>query len=133
MELFIDTGYWLALYNARDRLHVRARALASSSHGPFVTTDAILLEVGNSLSSLRQRTFCFGLLQRIRTDTNITVVQLTPELLSQAIELFGARVDKEWGLVDCISFVVMRERGITEALATDQHFMQAGFRPLLRA
>lgn len=41
--------------------------------------------------------------------------------------------DKQWGLVDCISFVVMRERGIDEALTADHHFVQAGFRALFSA
>jgi len=38
--------------------------------------------------------------------------------------------DKEWGLVDCLSFVIMRERGITEALTPDRHFTRAGFKAL---
>ncbi len=41
-------------------------------------------------------------------------------------------MDKEWGLVDCVSFVTMNQLGITEALTTDRHFEQAGFVALLR-
>jgi uncharacterized protein len=47
------------------------------------------------------------------------------------LELFRNRPDKEWGLVDCISFVVMTEKGIAQALTADQHFNQAGFKALL--
>ena len=39
---------------------------------------------------------------------------------------------KEWGLTDCVSFLVMQDRGLTDALTTDEHFQQAGFRALLR-
>ena len=46
--------------------------------------------------------------------------------------LYCQRNDKNWGIVDCISFIVMEERRITEALTTDIHFQQAGFRALLR-
>jgi uncharacterized protein len=46
--------------------------------------------------------------------------------------LFKQRKDKEWGLVDCISFIVMQNREITDALTADIHFQQAGFRALLR-
>jgi predicted nucleic acid-binding protein len=44
--------------------------------------------------------------------------------------LFAARPDKAWSLTDCISFAVMRERGLSEALTGDHHFEQAGFRAL---
>lgn len=53
------------------------------------------------------------------------------ELLARAIALYTNRSDKEWGLTDCISFVVMQERGLTDALTTDHHFVQAGFHNLL--
>jgi predicted nucleic acid-binding protein len=45
--------------------------------------------------------------------------------------LYRKHADKEWGLTDCLSFVVMTRRGLTEALTADEHFRQAGFRPLL--
>ncbi len=59
-------------------------------------------------------------------------VPLTDELYQQAFDLFRDRPDKEWGLIDCASFVVM-QRGLTEALTPDEHFEQAGFRALLRS
>ena len=43
-----------------------------------------------------------------------------------------SRPDKEWSLVDCASFVVMQQRGLTEVLTTDHHFEQAGFVRLLK-
>ena len=58
---------------------------------------------------------------------------MTAELYQRAFALYCQRMDKEWGLTDCISFVVMRERGLTEALSADKHFEQAGFRALLRS
>lgn len=61
-------------------------------------------------------------------------IALSPsgDLYAQAFKLFSERTDKEWGLVDCVSFVVMRERGITDALTSDDHFRQAGFNALMR-
>jgi predicted nucleic acid-binding protein len=52
--------------------------------------------------------------------------------VSNGIAIYCQRNDKNWGIVDCISFIVMEERRITEALTTDIHFQQAGFRALLR-
>jgi uncharacterized protein len=56
----------------------------------------------------------------------------SPELWEAGIRLHAERADKEWSLTDCISFIVMRERGIAQALAYDHHFEQAGFQALLR-
>jgi predicted nucleic acid-binding protein len=51
--------------------------------------------------------------------------------MERALQLYAERADKTWGLVDCASFVVMTEQGMTEAFTTDRHFEQAGFRCLL--
>ncbi len=55
--------------------------------------------------------------------------------ISSAVDLsyeLTNRMDKNWGLVDCTFFVVMQEREISKALTADGHFVQAGFRALLR-
>ncbi len=62
----------------------------------------------------------------------IEIVHLTPKLFNQAFELYKNYEDKAWGLVDCISFIVMWETGMTQALTFDQHFVQAGFQALMR-
>ncbi len=129
---FIDTGYWLGLATDRDPHHERAVVLSRILVGPFVTTEAVLLELGNAFSGARFRALGVRLLNDIRTAPDIEVTPLGPDLLARAIDLYAARPDKEWGLTDCVSFVVMQERGIHEALAADQHFVQAGFRALLR-
>ncbi len=131
-ERFVDSGYWIAFVNVRDALHTRARRLATTMRGPLVTTDAVLFEVADGLSGPATRVAAVTLLRRIRLQPNITVVPLTPDLYERGLDLYATRPDKEWGLTDCISFVVMQDRGIREALAHDQHFVQAGFRALLR-
>jgi predicted nucleic acid-binding protein len=59
-------------------------------------------------------------------------VHLTPRLFAQGFTLYKSHQDKAWGLVDCISFIVMREAGVNRALTFDQHFVQAGFQALMR-
>ena len=129
---FVDAGYWITLVNRCDQLHSRARARATGLRRRLVTTDPVLLETVNALSALPLRPAAVDLVMRIRRNPNIEVISLTPALCASAFDLYRSRPDKEWGLTDCISFVVMAERGITEALAADQHFVQAGFRALLR-
>jgi len=55
-------------------------------------------------------------------------VQFQPELSAAAVDLYRSRTDKNWGLTDCLSFVIMKQHALTEALTTDRHFEQAGFR-----
>ena len=55
---------------------------------------------------------------------------LTEPLLQEALALYRARPDKDWGLTDCVSFVLMQREGLTEALTADIHFRQLGFRKI---
>lgn len=48
------------------------------------------------------------------------------------MELFGKRPDKDWSLTDCISFVVMHDYGLADALTTEHYFEQAGVNALLK-
>jgi predicted nucleic acid-binding protein len=134
-EVFLDTSFAIALSATTDQNHAKAVNLAEQielQNLYLVTTQAILLEIGNALSKQRYRTAAIQLLESLESDPNVEIVSLTNELYCAAFELFRNRQDKEWGLVDCISFVVMQNRGITEVLTADEHFNQAGFRALLR-
>jgi predicted nucleic acid-binding protein len=92
----------------------------------------LLLEIGNALARLRFRAAAIEVLDTMESDPRIQIVPLSEDLYADALTLFRSRGDKEWGLTDCTSFVVMRHMGIREALTTDHHFEQAGFRALLR-
>jgi len=134
-EVFLDTSFAIALSATTDQNHAKAVKLAEqieSQNLRLVTTQAILLEIGNTLSKQRYRTAAIQLLESLESDINVEIIPLTNDLYSAAFQLFKSRQDKEWGLVDCISFIVMQSRGITEALTADEHFNQAGFRALLR-
>ncbi len=130
--IFIDTSYFLALVNSRDKYHQAAKILAAQVQPPFVTSSAVLFELGNALAKPPYRALGVRALQQIRTDPEIEVVSVAPDLFAQAITFYQSRPDKAWGLTDCSSFVIMRQRGLREALTADKHFEQAGFRRLLR-
>jgi uncharacterized protein len=134
-EVFLDSAYALALAAPSDQLHAWAVALAEQLEAEqtrLVTTMAVLLEIGNALSKRRYRAAAVQLLSALEADTLVEVVPLSPALDADAFRLYSERPDKEWGLIDCVSFVVMEARGITEALTSDEHFEQAGFQALLR-
>jgi predicted nucleic acid-binding protein len=134
-EVFLDTSFAIALSSITDQNHVRAIQLANQIEANkirLVTTQGILLEIGNALSKQRYRKAAIQLLESLETDPSVEVVLLPNSLYKSAFNLFKQRADKEWGLVDCISFIVMQDRGITDALTADAHFQQAGFQALLR-
>ena len=78
------------------------------------------------------RRLAADIVQNIMQDSLSEVLPQTSDLFANAVSLYVSRLDQRWGLTDCISFVVMRERGITQALAYDRDFEQAGFTALLR-
>jgi predicted nucleic acid-binding protein len=132
-EVFVDTALVIALMLDTDEHHGKAwsKILTLRSRARLVTTRAVCLEIGSSLSRPRHRAQAAALLASIEHDPEFEVVPLSEDLYAEGLTLFSEREDKAWSLTDCLSFVVMRQRGITHALTTDQHFRQAGFEPLL--
>lgn len=131
-SVFIDSGYLIALIRKKDTLHRAALEAAELYPGPFLTTDLILIELANSLSKPPYRRTVVSVIEKIRADSNTTVAPFSSQGMSKAFSLFKSREDKTWGLVDCFSFVVMKENRINQALTFDDHFRQAGLQtPLL--
>ena len=91
-----------------------------------------MLEIGNALSRQRYRHAAVQLLAALEADAKLNIVSLSESLSARALQLYRERPDKEWGLTDCASFIVMQDRGLTAVLTADEHFQQAGFRTLLR-
>lgn len=134
-EVFLDTSYAVALAAVSDGLHAAALRLADeldAAAAKIVTTQAVLLEIGNALSRGRYRQTAIRYLESAAADPTIRVIPLSAESFDRAAELFRSRPDKEWSLVDCVSFLVMEDLGLTKALTADVHFQQCGFRALLR-
>jgi predicted nucleic acid-binding protein len=133
-RVFADTGYWIALLNPRDALHEKARQ-ASTGLGRtrIITSEFVLVEVLNAFASkgdLPRRAACV-LVDKIRSNPNAEIVSMTSSAFRHAVERYRSRGDKTWGLTDCASFLIMEEKGITEALSADRDFQQAGFKALL--
>jgi predicted nucleic acid-binding protein len=133
-EVLVDTAFAIALLNTEDDHHLAAIALGNQLRGRarLVLTRAVCLEIGNAMSNPRLRSQVANLLAGMEADPNVEILPWSEREYSNALALFRSRPDKAWSLTDCMSFVIMRERGITDALTTDNHFRQAGFQPLLR-
>jgi predicted nucleic acid-binding protein len=134
-EVFLDASYAIALSARSDHYHERAVELSARLEAEgtrLLTTRAVVLEIGNALAKQRYRQAAAALLSALEEDPNVEIVPLDESLYERAFELYRQRPDKEWGLTDCVSFVVMQARGLTDALTADDHYRQAGFRALLQ-
>jgi predicted nucleic acid-binding protein len=131
---FVDTAYIQAVINTRDQWHgaaARWEAWPAAERRRLVTTEFVLIEFGDSLATVKARSLAAGMIDVLRGSSLVDTVPTSAELFDAALGLYRNRADKGWGLTDCSSFVVMRERGLTAALTADEHFRQAGFRALL--
>ncbi len=130
--VFADTAFWVAYLNPRDDHHGVAVALLPQYAAGIVVSDMILVELANYFAARPQRSLaaklCQGMLERPMFETIAT----SSAELAEALRLYTERPDKRWSLTDCVSFLVMRRLGVTDALTTDHHFEQAGFRILMK-
>lgn len=126
-QILVDTAYVLALVNERDQYHDRAQELADLFEGhDLLITDAVLLEIGNALArGFKEQ--AIEIITYFFESEEVEIFRHSSQIFDKAFALYKKYADKEWSLVDCISFIVMRERGIKQALTFDRHFEQAGF------
>jgi len=133
-KVFADTAAFVALLIRRDKFYQSANAIMaelSEKDTKLFTTEMVLFELANALSSVELRGKAIILIDELQTLPNVQIVWSSVELFEKAWTLYCERPDKEWSLTDCASFVVMKERGINLAFTSDKHFEQAGFVRLL--
>ena len=129
--VFAATAFYIAFANPKDRWHEAAAAIGNRWRGTVVTTEYVVVELGNHLCDPADRPVFLRMAAMIQHDEKTRLAPAASSLLDAGLTLFGNRLDKNWSLTDCISFAVMEADGITEALTCDRHFAQAGFRVLL--
>ncbi|MBE0541535.1 MAG: PIN domain-containing protein [Verrucomicrobia bacterium] len=135
-RVFVDTSGLVALLNEDDSLHPAAISLwreLARIGSKVILTDWVIAETGNGLARTKARSAFVETVRRLTASTDGLVVSVGPDFLSKALQLYSERPDKNWGLVDCASFVVMSQEGIFDAFTNDRHFEQAGFICLLPA
>ena len=136
--VFWDTSAFVALGNADDDLHEQAVQVSTAlarERARVVTTSAVLTEVANTFSRSAWRPVARQLVESLRQSVQMgaaTIVHVDRALWDRGWTLFVSRSDKNWGLTDCISFVVMEEQSVTRAFASDRYFEQAGFERLMQ-
>ncbi len=133
-KVFVDTNYFVAVFNPTDQLHKRAVDIDEELENVLlVTTDFVFVEVLNYFSGYG-RNFKKSVADSIRlllNDLEIQNVECSHEVFLDGLNLYESRLDKGYSLTDCVSMNIMREQNIGEILTHDKHFEQEGFRILL--
>ncbi len=133
-RIFVDTVAWIALVNLQDSLHLRAKSVFAqlrTDRHRFLTSEFVLLEFANTLSSPDFRMRASAFIHGLKDTDDVEIVPASSDLFSSGFELYKSRADKEWSLVDFTSFVIMNEYNIAEAFTEDHHFEQASSTKLL--
>jgi predicted nucleic acid-binding protein len=130
-RVFADAFYFFAMLNERDEKHSQAIDWTRSNRAGLVTTEWVLLELADGLAGSPGKSSLFRTREALLADPQHLVIPLEMSLHEEGLRFFQRHADKQWSLTDCISFIVMRRQGLTDALTGDHHFEQAGFRTLL--
>ena len=131
MTVFMDTYGLIAWINTRDAAHQRVKSYLDSYSGNIVTTEWVLLEFADAFSPSKAKPFAIEAIKRIHR-LPMFLVGFEPAVRQAGFDLYETRSDKDWSLTDCVSFSVMTQRGLSEALTADHHFEQAGFRAVFK-
>lgn len=129
-DLFVDAGGWIALADRHDRYHPVAAAAYPGflrTYRRLVTTTLVVAETYIALRLGLGHAPAVGFLDLLRASPRIQRVPVDPLLEAAAEDLLRHYRDQSFSYTDAMSFAIMRERGLTEAFAFDQHFATAGF------
>ncbi len=132
MTVFLDTYGLIAWINTRDSAHRLVKSYLNSYTGGIVTTEWVLLEFADAFSQSSTKPLAIEAIKRIRNLPMFAVVGFDPAISQAGFSLYEGRLDKDWSLTDCLSFAVMKQQRLSEALTGDHHFEQAGFRAIFK-
>ena len=132
--MLLDTSGLLCYVHQNEPQHQEAVQFLSSTNKKFLTHSYVLAEL-IALALVRRfpRPAVLAFVMDLLDNPDIEIVWVGEELHREGMKLLMERQDKTYSLCDAVSFVLMRQRGMTEALTTDRHFEQEGFVKLLSA
>lgn len=131
VRIFVDTSAWFALYDRRDDAHGRAVRLWKELRrqpSRLVTSDYIFAEAVTLTRARAGHSAARTLGDFLLKSRVVELAEVSAQVRDGAWDLFVRYHDKEFSFTDCTSFVIMRDLGLTDAFAFDEHFAQMGFR-----
>jgi hypothetical protein len=128
----VDTSAFVALEDESDEHHreavrFRDEVLLKGNYAPFTT----MYVVDETLTLVRRRLSVpasIAMSRKVRDSRILRVMSVSRDTEEKALDIFEQYDDKSFSFTDCVSFVTMKELGIQEAFAFDEHFTQMGFR-----
>ena len=130
--IFAGTAFFIALLSPADEWHDAAVRHSRQARERLLTTVWILVELGEGVADTANRAWFPEFVADLAANPQFEIVPADDRWFQRGLALYRERRDKEWSPTDCISFEIMKDRGLHDALTTDRHFVQAGFRALLR-
>jgi predicted nucleic acid-binding protein len=96
----------------------RVKANLQQQKCQLITTDFVLLEVADALVSPKIRSQTIRFINHLNNLIGLQIIPLNKSLFDEGWKLYSQRLDKDWGLTDCISFVIMQQEVITLAFTS---------------
>lgn len=134
-DLFVDTSGFYALLVGQDDQHATAGQVlrqAAEQRRRFITTDYVLDETLTLLKARGQRSLIDQFVDRVLNSKACRIEWTDSARFAATVVFFLKRLDQEWSFTDCLSFRIMTELRLREALTKDAHFEAAGFVVLLK-
>jgi len=130
--MLLDTSGLMCLLNDAEPLH--KQAVSTLQRAPLRVTHSYVIAEFLALATARRlvRSTALEFVRRIHHGNLVEVVFVDETLHEMGLRLLENRRDKLWSLCDAVSFVLMQQRHLTDALTTDHDFEQAGFLRLLK-
>jgi predicted nucleic acid-binding protein len=125
--IFVDTSAWYAGYAAADAHHHAAKKFHLECDDLFVTTDYVVDETLTLFKARGNYEQAFALGRQLFSEQLARLIRVSVQDVDAAWQVFNSHRDKEWSFTDSVSYVVMKELGINDAFAFDEHFAQFGF------
>jgi predicted nucleic acid-binding protein len=130
--MFIDTSGFFSIHSQADKQHGKADEIYNRARFRLTTNYVLdeLVALSTARGLAREKILAFS--EEVLIDEAVEIFWVNKDMHAKAVELLKNRKDKSYSLCDAVSFVVMRERKITEALTSDHHFEQENFIRLLK-
>ncbi len=135
-DTFVDTSGFYALLIKQDDRHEAASAFlrqAAEQRQGFITTDYVIDETLTLLKARGHRHLLKGFIDSVLNSSVCRIEWTDSERFSETVTFFLKRLDQDWSFTDCLSFRVMAELSLRQALTKDAHFEAAGFVALLKS